>query len=80
MLCQGLPQQSWPSAVPCVCASASRKELETGQRGKSRDAPCLPYCGAAGAHQFSFLHQTAIMGGQPCIRSTKGEAQPLRCQ
>ncbi|KAM9656742.1 uncharacterized protein ACIBXB_008988 [Morphnus guianensis] len=39
--------------------------------GASRDALQLPYAGAAGAHPFSFLHQTAIMGEQACIRSTK---------
>ncbi|KAK4815093.1 hypothetical protein QYF61_015576 [Mycteria americana] len=47
------------------------EELETGQGGKSKDALRPPYAGAAGAHQVSFLHQTAIMGEQPRICRTK---------
>ncbi|KAK4815140.1 hypothetical protein QYF61_017581 [Mycteria americana] len=46
------------------------EELETGQGGKSKDALHLPYAGAAGAHQFSFLHQIDIMR-QPCTYRTK---------
>ncbi|KAM7095539.1 uncharacterized protein J5F26_010042 [Ciconia maguari] len=38
--CQGLPQQSWPSAVPCLWASASRRSWKQGRGGRAR-TPCV---------------------------------------
>ncbi|KAK4815083.1 hypothetical protein QYF61_015566, partial [Mycteria americana] len=38
--CQGLPQQSWPSAVPCLRASASRRSWKQGRGGTAR-MPCV---------------------------------------
>ncbi|KAM9656751.1 LOW QUALITY PROTEIN: PHD finger protein 7-like [Morphnus guianensis] len=69
-----------PGAAPAVLPGPplSRKsglQLHGGAGnragGASRDALHLPYAGAAGDHPFSFLHQTAIMGEQACVRSTK---------
>ena len=73
-----------PAVVALCCPPSlgfsSMEELETGCGGKSGEALHLPYAMAAGPHQFSFLHQTSIMGRQQCICRTVPEAQQLQCQ
>ncbi|XP_061213316.1 G2/M phase-specific E3 ubiquitin-protein ligase-like [Neopsephotus bourkii] len=79
-LCHAWPCTSsrGPLLSPLSLGFSSMEELETGCGEKSGEAVHVPDAGAAaGAHQFSFLHQTSVMGGQQCIRRTLPEAQEL---
>ena len=77
MLCHARVCPSSPGP-PLPCESGLQLHGGVGSRAgeKSMDALHLPYAGAAGAHPFFFLHQTAITG-QPGRCSTERAAQPL---